>query len=73
MSINKGHKMVLEGRGRYINRKTPTSGKVYDRFFVYVPTDIARDSAFPFDEGEEVKIVIDVRNKRLVISKYDEK
>ncbi len=61
--------MVLEGKGRFINRKTPTAGKVYDRFFVYVPTDIARDSAFPFDEGEEVEIRIDINKKCVIIEK----
>ena len=50
---------MIEGIGKIINRPTKTGGKTYDKFFIYVPTSVAKDSAFPFNPGEEVVIRID--------------
>jgi hypothetical protein len=36
-----------------------------------VPTEVARDSAFPFKADEKVKVRIDVENRRLVIEKLE--
>lgn len=58
VSPNRDNKMVLEGSGRFINRPTKTGGKTYDKFFIYVPTELARDSAFPLSPGQEVKITV---------------
>ncbi len=60
---------MLEGEGRFINRPTKTGKKLYDKHFIYIPTDIARDSSYPFKIRETVKIIIDQRNKRLIIEK----
>ena len=60
---------MLEGKGRFINRPTRTGGKLYDKFFIYIPTEVARDSSFPFKEREEVKVRIDVENNRLIIER----
>lgn len=46
------------GKGTFINRKTKTGKKTYDRFFFYVPTEVARDGTFPFTEGDKVEIRI---------------
>lgn len=62
---------MREGKGRFINRPTRTGGRTYDKFFVYVPTEVARDGTFPFKEGEEVIIRID--DRRLVIEKLKKK
>jgi hypothetical protein len=62
---------MLEGEGKFINRPTQTGGKLYDKFFVYVPTEVARDSLFPFKTGEVVKVKIDVENNRLIIEKLE--
>ncbi len=58
---------MKEGEGRFINRKSITAGKVYDSFFIYVPTEVARDTSYPFKEGEKIKIRIE--GKRLIIEK----
>jgi len=58
---------MREGTGRFVNRPTVTGGRKYDRFFIYVPTEVARDSAFPFKEGEKLKIRIE--KEGLVITK----
>lgn len=58
------------GRGRFSNRPSKTGGKSYDRFFVYIPTYVAKDKDFPFKSGEEVFVRIE--NGRLIIEKEEE-
>lgn len=58
---------MIEGTGRFINRPTTTGGKKYDKFFIYVPTEVARDGLFPFDPGEKVHIRIN--EGHLIISR----
>jgi hypothetical protein len=60
---------VLESEGKFLNRPTQTGGKLYDKFFIYVPTDVARDGLFPFKTNDRVKVKIDPENKRLIIEK----
>jgi hypothetical protein len=55
------------GVGTFINRRTKTGKKTYDRFFIYVPTEVARDGTFPFVEGEKVEI--EIKGKNLTITK----
>jgi len=43
---------MLEDKGRFINRLIRTGGKLYDKFFIYIPTDVVKDSSFPFKERE---------------------
>ena len=50
---------MREGTGRFVNRPTITGKKKYDRFFIYIPTEVARDSSFPFKEGDRLKIRIE--------------
>lgn len=57
------------GKGRFINRPSKTGGKKYDRFFVYVPTYVAKDDAFPFEPGDE--ILVRIQDGKLVIEKED--
>ena len=44
-----------------------TGGKKYDKFFIYVPTDLANDSQFRFKSGDEIEITVDVKEKRLLV------
>jgi len=62
---------MLEGEGKFINRPTQTGGKLYDKFFIYVPTEVARDGTFPFKKNERVIVRIDVENKKVVIEKIE--
>jgi len=59
--------MVLESsKGRLYRRKK-------NRVYIYVPADIARDSAFPFSfEKGYVKIRINVENKTLTVGRVEE-
>jgi hypothetical protein len=60
---------MIESEGKFINRPTQTGGKTYDKFFIYVPTEVARDSLFPFKTNDRIKVKIDVENKKLTIEK----
>lgn len=46
-------------------------GKIYEhirgRIILYIPTDVHKDSAFPFHVGEKVKVKIE--SKRLIVEK----
>jgi hypothetical protein len=63
---------MLEGNGRIINRPTKTAGKEYDKFFIYLPTNLVRDSGFPFKIGEMTTIRIDPDKGILIISKSND-
>ena len=66
MYLNKGQKMKT-GIGTFINRKTKTGKKTYDRFFFYTLTELARDSTFPFKENE--KVHYDIKGQTIIITK----
>ncbi len=59
--------MVTRAKGRFINRPTKTGRGVYDKFFIYVPTELARDSSFPVKPGQEVDVQIDSAKGVLVV------
>jgi hypothetical protein len=67
--IAMGKRQVLEGKGKFVNRRTTTANKEYDRFFIYVPVEVARDSAFPFKTNEIVAVKIDAEKRRLLVEK----
>lgn len=60
---------MIRGKGRLVNRPGYSKGKEYPKYFVYIPIEVARDSAFPFQEGDEVEIIVDTENKRLIVEK----
>ncbi len=62
---------MLEGQGKLINRPTQTGKKLYDKFFIYVPTEVARDGTFPFKKNERLKVRIDVEHRQLIIEKLE--
>ena len=69
MNRNRATKM-RKGKGTFINRRTKTGKKTYDRFFFYVPTEVARDSTFPFSEGDKVEI--EIKGKTVIITKAED-
>jgi hypothetical protein len=54
-----------------INQTNAKGKKLYDKFFVYIQTDVARDGTFPFKVNERVKVRIDSENRRLIIEKLE--
>jgi len=69
MMTNGGSKLVSKGKGKFINRPTKTGRRTYDKFFVYVPTEVARDSTFSFKERDVVEVEIDTKGKRLLVKR----
>jgi len=67
--IPKRDTIMLQGVGRFINRPTKSGKRVYDKFFVYIPTEIARDGLFPFKGGDEVLVKVDPKLKRVILEK----
>ncbi len=65
--------MVTMAIGRFINRPTRSGNRTYDKFFIYVPTELARDSSFPFSAGTEVEIAVDLEKRLLMIRAFREK
>jgi hypothetical protein len=60
--------MTLEGRGKFVNRKTKTANIDYGRFFLYLPVEVAGDSSLPFKPNEFVVVRIDIsQNLSLVL------
>ncbi len=53
----------LTGKGKITIKK---SGTGYKNVWIYVPSNLAKDSAFPFKDQEEVEI--EIRNKQLIVS-----
>lgn len=62
---------MLESESKLVNRPTQTGGKLYDKFYVYIPREVSKDSAFPFKPDQKLKVRIDVENKCLVIEKLE--
>jgi hypothetical protein len=62
---------MLEGRSKIINRSRKSKGKQYDSIFIYIPSDVTKDSTFPFRSDDEVTVRID--KNRLIIEKAEKK
>jgi hypothetical protein len=65
--------LARTGIGTIIGRKSVSKGKEYARIWVYVPTKVSEDTAFPFKIGEPCFVKIDERNQLVIepISKED--
>jgi hypothetical protein len=58
---------MRKGKGRFFNRPTVSKGKKYDKFFIYIPTEVARDSSFPFKDGDRIEV--EIKGDKLIIKK----
>jgi len=56
--------LARTGKGKVVDR-----GARYPKVFVYLPMDVVKDSAFPFEVGEDVSVTIE--DDRLLIEKRD--
>ena len=65
--------MARTGIGTIIGRKTASKGKEYARVWVYVPTKVSEDTAFPFKIGAPCKVEIDEDKGQLVVKPISEK
>ncbi len=63
---------MKQGIGKFVNRGSASAKKTYDSFFLYFPSEVARDSNFPFVSGEKVRVIIDNGSIRLEKISRDE-
>ena len=64
---NRESKTVRKGTGKFFNRPTASKGKKYDKFFMYIPTEVARDTNFPLKDGDRIEV--EINGKELTIKK----
>ena len=68
-----GVSLARTGVGTIIGRKSVSKGKEYARIWVYVPTKVSEDTAFPFKIGSPCLVEIDDEGKYLVVKPISEK
>ena len=50
--------MARSGVGTIIGRKSASKGREYTRIWIYVPTKVQEDTAFPFEIGDPCLVEI---------------
>jgi hypothetical protein len=68
-----GVSLARAGVGTIIGRKSVSKGKEYARIWVYVPTKVSEDTAFPFKIGAPCLVKIDEEKKQLVVKQISDK
>ena len=64
--------LARTGVGTIIGRKSVSKGKEYARIWVYVPTKVSEDTAFPFKIGVPCLVEINEEKRQLVIKTISE-
>ena len=64
--------LARTGVGTVIGRKSVSKGKEYARIWVYIPTKVSEDTAFPFEIGAPCLVEIE-DGKKLIIKSISEK
>jgi len=62
--------LARSGVGTIIGRKSVSKGKEYTRIWVYVPTKISEDTAFPFKVG--APCLVEINEGKLVVKPISE-
>lgn len=55
----------------HLRKKVHVSGNEY--YYIHIPAKLAYDSQFPFKEGDELTILIDVNSSKMIIQKVGKK
>jgi len=64
--------LARSGVGTVIGRKSVSKGKEYARIWVYVPTKVSEDTAFPFKIGMPCLVKIEGEKQQLAIKPISE-
>lgn len=67
-----GRSLARTGIGTIIGRKSVSRGREYTRIWVYVPTKLSEDTAFPFKVGDPCLVEIDMKQNRLIVKSIAE-
>ena len=59
--------MARSGVGTIIGRKSSSRGREYTRVWIYVPTKVKEDTAFPFEAGDPCLVEIDTEGGGLIV------
>ena len=59
---------MLKGKTRVIQTSTTVGGKIYDRFLIHIPSQIATDSQFPWSPDQAFKIDIHLNPAEVVLT-----
>jgi len=65
--------LARTGVGTIIGRKSVSKGREYARIWIYVPTKVSQDTAFPFEIGMPCLVEIDKEKERLIVAPISEK
>jgi hypothetical protein len=68
-----GVNLARTGVGTIIGRKSVSKGKEYARIWVYVPTKVSEDTAFPFKIGAPCLVEINEEKRMLIVKPISEK
>jgi hypothetical protein len=68
-----GVSLARTGVGTIIGRKSVSKGKEYARIWVYVPTKVSEDTAFPFGIGSPCLVEINEEKRALIVKPISEK
>jgi len=65
--------LARSGVGTIIGRKSISKGKEYARIWVYVPTKVSEDTAFPFKISMPCLVEINEEKQQLVVKPVSER
>ena len=58
---------MLKGKGKVWKATTKGGGQV-----IYIPSDVVKDSTYPFSLKEKVDVQLDPKQKKIIISKMED-
>jgi hypothetical protein len=65
--------LARTGVGTVIGRRSVSKGREYARIWIYVPTKVSEDTAFPFEIGMPCLVEINEEKERIIIAPISEK
>jgi hypothetical protein len=65
--------LARTGVGTIIGRKSVSKGKEYARIWIYVPTKVSEDTAFPFKMGMPCLVRINEGKGQVIVKPISEK
>jgi len=65
--------LARAGVGTIIGRKSVSKGREYARVWIYVPTKVSEDTAFPFEIGAPCLVEINEEKRHIIVKPISEK
>jgi len=64
--------LARTGIGTIIGRKSVSKGREYARIWIYVPTKVSEDTAFPFKIGMPCLVEINEEKRQIIVKPISE-